>query len=249
MAINLDDLQQRLCHQLCATVRVEPRPDGELMLATDFEYPDGDCYPIYLSETLGGIRLSDKGDMLMRISYNHDIHTLPANESPPILNKGFEETLLKNGEAERTTNTESRPSTTKVEHSNRRTHAQMVRDAQAKYMDLDVSDREMCDEILKWYSTSVRGGGDDTLDPIRWDQTGPSSEAYWFYFAVCNPWRVWSALKEVSEGCQGRPLFRGTVLKRLSRVRRALAREMERGEAWEQEAVRAEIRRVLEVAG
>ena len=103
--------------------------------------------------------------------------------------------------------------------------------------------------LREQYSTSVRGGGDDTLDPIRWDQTGPSSEAYWFYFAVCNPWRVWSALKEVSEGCQGRPLFRGTVLKRLSRVRRALAREMERGEAWEQEAVRAEIRRVLEVAG
>ena len=78
MAINLDDLQARLCHQLCTTVRVEPRPDGELMLATDFEYPDGDCYPIYLSETLGGIRLSDKGDMLMRLSYNHEIDTFLA---------------------------------------------------------------------------------------------------------------------------------------------------------------------------
>ena len=78
MAINSDDLQQRLWHQLCATVRVEPRPDGELMLATDFEYPDGDSYPIYLSEILGGIRLSDKGDMLMRISYNHEIDTFLA---------------------------------------------------------------------------------------------------------------------------------------------------------------------------
>ena len=73
MAINPDDLQRRLCDQLCAVVRVEQRSDGELMLATDFEFPDGDRYPIYLSETPGGVRLSDKGDTLMRISYDHDI--------------------------------------------------------------------------------------------------------------------------------------------------------------------------------
>ena len=62
MAINPDDLQRRLCEQLCASVRVEPRPDGEVMLEADFEFPDGDRYPIYLSETPGGVRLSDKGD-------------------------------------------------------------------------------------------------------------------------------------------------------------------------------------------
>lgn len=73
MAINPDDLQRRLCDQLCATVRVERRPDGELMLATGFELPDGDCYPIYLSEVPGGVRLSDRGDTLMRISYDYDI--------------------------------------------------------------------------------------------------------------------------------------------------------------------------------
>ena len=73
MAINPDDLQRRLCDQLCAAVRVERRPDGELMLAADFEFPDGDRYPIYLSETPGGVRLSDKGDTLTRISYDHDI--------------------------------------------------------------------------------------------------------------------------------------------------------------------------------
>ena len=75
MAINPDDLQQRLCDQLCTAVRVEQRPDGELMLVTGFEFPDGDRYPIYLSEALGGIRLSDKGDTLMRISYDSDIDT------------------------------------------------------------------------------------------------------------------------------------------------------------------------------
>ena len=73
MAINPEDLQRRLCDQLCAAVRVERRPDGELMLAAEFEFPDGDRYPIYLSETPGGVRLSDRGDTLMRISYDHDI--------------------------------------------------------------------------------------------------------------------------------------------------------------------------------
>lgn len=73
MAINPDDLQRQICEQLCVTVRVETRPDGELMLNSGFEFPDGDCYPIYLAETLGGIRLSDRGDTLMRVSYENDI--------------------------------------------------------------------------------------------------------------------------------------------------------------------------------
>ena len=73
MAINPDDLQRRLCEQLCASVRVEPRLDGELMLEADFEFPDGDRYPIYLSEAPGGFRLSDRGDTMMRISCDHDI--------------------------------------------------------------------------------------------------------------------------------------------------------------------------------
>ena len=73
MAINPDDLQRRLRDQLRASVRVEPRPDGELMLEADFEFPDGDRYPIYLSEVTGGVRLSDRGDTLMRISHDHDI--------------------------------------------------------------------------------------------------------------------------------------------------------------------------------
>ena len=73
MAINPDDLRKRLCDQLCAAVRVERRPDGELMLEAGFEFPDGDRYPIHLSEAPGGVRLSDKGDTLMRIGYDHDI--------------------------------------------------------------------------------------------------------------------------------------------------------------------------------
>ncbi len=73
MAINPDDLRKHLCDQLSGAVRVEPRPDGELMLEADFEFPYGDRYPIHLSEAPGGVRLSDKGDTLMRIGYDHDI--------------------------------------------------------------------------------------------------------------------------------------------------------------------------------
>ncbi len=73
MAIIPDELQKRLCDQLCATVQVERRADDVLMLDAEFKFPDGDRYPIYLSESPGGVRLSDRGDTLMRISYDHDL--------------------------------------------------------------------------------------------------------------------------------------------------------------------------------
>ena len=74
MTLNPDALRNLLCERLCEDVRVEPRPDGALMLRTHFEFPDGDRYPIHLSEAAaGGLRLSDRGHTLMHISYEHDI--------------------------------------------------------------------------------------------------------------------------------------------------------------------------------
>ena len=74
MTIDPDALQNLLCERLCEDVRVESRPDGALMLRTHFEFPDGDRYPIHLSEAAaGGLRLSDRGHTLMHISYEHDI--------------------------------------------------------------------------------------------------------------------------------------------------------------------------------
>ena len=73
MALSPEALQRRLCEQLCADVRLVQRPDGELMLRTGFEFPNGDRYPIHLSEVPGGVRLSDKGHTVMRVSYDHDI--------------------------------------------------------------------------------------------------------------------------------------------------------------------------------
>lgn len=74
MTLNPEALQHLLCERLCEDVRVDQRPDGALMLRTRFEFPDGDRYPIHLSEAAtGGLRLSDRGHTLMHISYEHDI--------------------------------------------------------------------------------------------------------------------------------------------------------------------------------
>ena len=74
MALDIGALRNLLCERLCEEVRVEQRPDGGLMLRAHFEFPDGDRYPIHLSESAsGGLRLSDRGHTLMRISYDHDV--------------------------------------------------------------------------------------------------------------------------------------------------------------------------------
>ena len=74
MTLNLDALRTLLCERLCEDVKVAQRPDGAMMLQTHFEFPDGDRYPIHLSEApSGGLRLSDRGHTLMHISYEHDI--------------------------------------------------------------------------------------------------------------------------------------------------------------------------------
>ncbi len=67
-------LQKLLYERLCEDVKVEHRPDGNLMLHTHFTFPDGDGYPFHLTQApAGGFRLSDRGHTLMHISYEHDI--------------------------------------------------------------------------------------------------------------------------------------------------------------------------------
>ena len=74
MTLDTAALQDLLCRRLCEDVRVDQRPDGALMLRTHFAFPDGDRYPIHLSQPAsGGLRLSDRGHTLMHISYEHDI--------------------------------------------------------------------------------------------------------------------------------------------------------------------------------
>ena len=74
MALDLGRLESLLCARLCANVRVHRRDDGVLLLESPFTFPDGDRYPVYLSETAtGGVKLSDRGHLLMHISYAHDV--------------------------------------------------------------------------------------------------------------------------------------------------------------------------------
>lgn len=74
MALDFPLLEKTLCERLCAKVTVHKRDDSTLMLDTPFTFPDGDQYPIYLTETrAGGVVLSDQGHTLMHISYEHDV--------------------------------------------------------------------------------------------------------------------------------------------------------------------------------
>ena len=79
--MNLDTgaLQHLLCERLCEDVQIAERPDGALMLRTHFEFPDGDRFPIHVSEAgTGGVRLSDRGHTLMHVSYDHYIDSFLA---------------------------------------------------------------------------------------------------------------------------------------------------------------------------
>ena len=74
MALDHAQLEKLLCERLCANVRIHRRHDDVLMLESPFTFPDGDHYPIYISETAaGGVRLSDRGHTLMHVSYDHDV--------------------------------------------------------------------------------------------------------------------------------------------------------------------------------
>ncbi len=74
MTLDVGRLRELLCERLCEDVRVDSRPDGDLVLRTHFAFPDGDGYPLHLSEApSGGLRLSDRGHTLMHISYEHDV--------------------------------------------------------------------------------------------------------------------------------------------------------------------------------
>ena len=77
MALDQALLERALSESLRARVRVHVRDDGVFMLDTPFTFPDGDSYPIYLSENgTGSVILSDRGHTLMHMSYEHDVDAL-----------------------------------------------------------------------------------------------------------------------------------------------------------------------------
>ena len=93
MALDEAALRRLLCERLCADVRLARRSDGALMLSTHFEFPDGDRFPIHVSEAgIGGIRLSDRGHTLMHISYDHDVDSFLEGARGQLLERIVDET-------------------------------------------------------------------------------------------------------------------------------------------------------------
>ena len=88
MNLDTEALRQLLCERLCEDVQLTERPDGALMLRTHFEFPDGDRFPIHVSEAgTGGVRLSDRGHTLMHVSYDHDIDSFLAGTRGQLLER------------------------------------------------------------------------------------------------------------------------------------------------------------------
>ena len=95
MALDTASLQKLLCDRLCEEVHMTKRPDGAVMLRTHFEFPDGDRFPIHVSELgAGGLRLSDQGHTLMHISYDHDIDSFLEGTRGQLIERTMAETGL-----------------------------------------------------------------------------------------------------------------------------------------------------------
>lgn len=75
--MNTNELESTLCRALCASVKVQQRADALWRVDTPWTFPDGDGYSIYLSPApTGGLRISDQGLTLMRLSYENDLTKL-----------------------------------------------------------------------------------------------------------------------------------------------------------------------------
>lgn len=95
MRLDPDSLGKFLCERLCEEVQVEARPDGALMIRSSFVFPDGDRFPIRLSEApAGGLRLSDQGHTLMHISYEHGVDSFMDGTRGMLLERIMGETGL-----------------------------------------------------------------------------------------------------------------------------------------------------------
>lgn len=75
--MNYETIERAICSSLCADVKVTPQGDGLLFVSTPFTFSDGDEYGIYLQPLpTGGLRITDMGNTLMHLSYEHDISKL-----------------------------------------------------------------------------------------------------------------------------------------------------------------------------
>jgi len=101
MGIDVKETQALLCAHLCVRVRVIECENGVLMLETPFSYPDGDRYPIYVSQTAtGGIKLSDGGHTFMHLSYENEVESFRKGTRGKLFEQILGETGLRDEEGE-----------------------------------------------------------------------------------------------------------------------------------------------------
>lgn len=99
MTIEVETLQALLHEGLCRDVKFVHRPgDGDLLLETYFQFPDGDRYVIHVIDSPtdeGGIRLSDRGETLMHISHECDLSFFMGGAPGHLLKRVMQEAGLK----------------------------------------------------------------------------------------------------------------------------------------------------------
>lgn len=72
--MNIETLKQSIGASLCSDVNVIEQEEGLFFVSTPFTFGDGDEYSIYIEQLpAGGLRISDMGNTLMHLSYEHDI--------------------------------------------------------------------------------------------------------------------------------------------------------------------------------
>lgn len=72
--MDVKQLEDLLCKSLCGQAHVRSSQNGLWQVTTPFSFPDGDAYSLYVKQlSTGGLRVTDAGLTLMRLSYDNDI--------------------------------------------------------------------------------------------------------------------------------------------------------------------------------
>ena len=68
-------LREQLCQQFCSTVFLKERTDGAL-LSLSLHDRDGDSFTVLIQPLAAGWRITDRGNTLMRLSYENDLDAM-----------------------------------------------------------------------------------------------------------------------------------------------------------------------------
>lgn len=95
MELDIAKLKETLCTSLCKEVNLYPKKDNRVIIDTPFKFPDGDSLLIFAEPiSTGGLRLSDCGHTLMRLSHSMDVDDIAKHGNK---NKLFQQIINENG--------------------------------------------------------------------------------------------------------------------------------------------------------